>query len=108
MYEMTIGDQNNSSDYYILGTLVSGSGMKEAQTVLKKKQSHIIWEETLLFPLKKEELSEGVLTLTLRNCDKFSRHSIIGEIKPSMVNVEEPYGTVQWEKLKTPDKVFDQ
>lgn len=82
--------------------------MREAQTVLKKKQSHIIWEEALQFPLKKEELSEGVLTLTLRNCDKFSRHSIIGEIKPNLANVGEPYGSAQWEKLKTPDKVFDQ
>ncbi|XP_054828732.1 synaptotagmin-13 isoform X2 [Eublepharis macularius] len=107
MYETTAGDQNNGCDYYILGTLVSGSGTREAQTVLKKKQSHIFWEEPLLFPLKKEELSEGMLTLTLRNCDKFSRHSIIGEMKPSLANVGEPYGTVQWEKLKTPDKEPD-
>ncbi|XP_077178403.1 synaptotagmin-13 [Paroedura picta] len=107
MYEMTAGDQNNGCDYYILGTLMSESGMREAQTVLKKKQPHIIWEEALLFPIKKEELSEGVLTLTLRNCDKFSRHSIIGEIKPSLANKGEPYETVQWEKLKTPDKEPD-
>uniref|UniRef100_A0ACB8G488 Synaptotagmin-13 n=2 Tax=Sphaerodactylus townsendi TaxID=933632 RepID=A0ACB8G488_9SAUR len=107
MYETTAGEQNNGCDYYILGTFVSRSGLREAQTVLKKKQSHIIWEETLLFPLKKEELSEGVLTLTLRNCDKFSRHSIVGEIKPSLANMGESYGTVQWEKLKTPDKEPD-
>ncbi|XP_015282818.1 PREDICTED: synaptotagmin-13 isoform X3 [Gekko japonicus] len=101
------GDQNNGCDYYVLGTLASGCGMREAQTVLKKKQSHITWEEALLFPFKEEELSEGVLTLTLRNCDKFSRHSIIGEIKPSLANVGEPYGTVHWEKLKAPDKEPD-
>ncbi|XP_053139914.1 synaptotagmin-13 isoform X2 [Hemicordylus capensis] len=106
-YGMTAGDQNNGGDSYILGTLVSRSGTVEAQTVLKKKQPHVIWEEALLFPLKEEELPEGVLTLTLRNCDKFSRHSIVGELKRSLANVGEPYGTAQWDKLKTLDKEPD-
>ncbi|KAJ6667188.1 hypothetical protein lerEdw1_017166 [Lerista edwardsae] len=103
-YGTIVGDQNNGCDCYIMGTLVSRSGMMEAQTVLKKQQSHITWEEALLFPIKEEELPEGVLTLTLRNCDKFSRHSIVGEMKPSLVNVRDPYGTAEWEKLKTPEK----
>ncbi|XP_063149361.1 synaptotagmin-13 [Candoia aspera] len=101
------GDQNNGSDCYILGTLMSNSGTTEAQTVLKKKQAHVVWEEALLFPVKKEELPEGTLTLTLRNCDKFSRHSIIGEIKPNLATVGEQYGPVQSEKIKVLDKEPD-
>ncbi|NXL33550.1 SYT13 protein, partial [Glaucidium brasilianum] len=89
---------------YILGTLVSKSGIVEAQTELKKKVLHTIWEEVLRFPLTEEEMPEGTLTLTLRNCDKFSRHSIVGELKLSLSNMEESFGMAQWERLKTPEK----
>ncbi|NWX18638.1 SYT13 protein, partial [Aegotheles bennettii] len=89
---------------YILGTLVSKSGIAEAQTELKKKVLHTVWEEVLRFPLMKEEMPNGTLTLTLRNCDKFSRHSIVGELKLSLANMEESFGMAQWERLKTPEK----
>uniref|UniRef100_A0A8D0FTB2 Synaptotagmin-13 n=1 Tax=Strix occidentalis caurina TaxID=311401 RepID=A0A8D0FTB2_STROC len=89
---------------YILGTLVSKSGIAEAQTELKKKVLHTIWEEVLRFPLMEEEMPEGTLTLTLRNCDKFSRHSIVGELKLSLSNMEESFGMARWERLKTPEK----
>ncbi|NWU51311.1 SYT13 protein, partial [Dromas ardeola] len=89
---------------YILGTLVSKSGIAEAQTELKKKVLHTLWEEVLRFPLTEEDMPEGTLTLTLRNCDKFSRHSIVGELKLSLANVEESFGIAQWERLKTPEK----
>ncbi|NXS51349.1 SYT13 protein, partial [Brachypteracias leptosomus] len=89
---------------YILGTLESKSGITEAQTELKKKVLHTLWEEVLRFPLAEEEMPEGTLTLTMRNCDKFSRHSIVGELKLSLANVEETFGTGQWERLKTPEK----
>ncbi|KAF1450347.1 SYT13 protein, partial [Pygoscelis papua] len=89
---------------YILGTLVSRSGTAEAQTELKKKVLHTLWEEVLRFPLVEEEMPEGTLTLTLRNCDKFSRHSIVGQLKLNLANVEESFGMAQWERLKTPEK----
>ncbi|NXJ76639.1 SYT13 protein, partial [Trogon melanurus] len=89
---------------YVLGTLVSKSGIAEAQTELKKKVLHTLWEEVLRFPLAKEEMPEGTLTLTLRNCDKFSRHSIVGELKLSLANMEESFGMDHWERLKTPEK----
>ncbi|KAM9146865.1 synaptotagmin-13 [Pangshura tecta] len=107
MHGSMIGDQDAGCDCYILGTLVSKSGTTEAQTVLKKKVHHVIWEEALLFPLVEEEVLEGTLTLTLRNCDRFSRHSIVGEIKLSLANVGEPFRMAQWEKLKTPEKEPD-
>ncbi|KAL7992303.1 hypothetical protein Chor_016559 [Crotalus horridus] len=107
LYGTTAGDQNSGSDCYILGTLVSNSGTIEAQTVMKKKQAHIVWEEALLFLVKEKELPEGTLTLTLRNCDKFSRHSIIGEIKPNLASVGEQYGPIQSEKVKVLDKEPD-
>ncbi|NWY54388.1 SYT13 protein, partial [Chionis minor] len=98
------GDQDTGCHCYILGTLVNKSGIAEAQTELKKKVLHTLWEEVLRFPLTEEEMSEGTLTLTLRNCDKFSRHSIVGELKLSLANVEESFGMAQWERLKTPEK----
>ncbi|XP_009872716.1 PREDICTED: synaptotagmin-13 [Apaloderma vittatum] len=98
------GDQDAGCHCYILGTLVSKSGIAEAQTELKKKVLHTLWEEVLRFPLAKEDMPEGTLTLTLRNCDKFSRHSIVGELKLSLANMEESFGTDHWERLKTPEK----
>ncbi|XP_054017400.1 synaptotagmin-13 isoform X1 [Dryobates pubescens] len=98
------GDQEAGCHCYILGTLVSKSGIAEAQTELKKKVLHTLWEEVLRFPLTEDDLPEGTLTLTLRNCDKFSRHSIVGELKLSLANMKESFGTAQWERLKIPEK----
>ncbi|KAM9278340.1 synaptotagmin-13 isoform 2-T2 [Morus bassanus] len=98
------GDQDAGCHCYVLGTLVSKSSIAEAQTELKKKVLHTLWEEILRFPLVEEEMPEGTLTLTLRNCDKFSRHSIVGELKLSLANMEESFGVAQWERLKIPEK----
>ncbi|XP_015142484.1 synaptotagmin-13 isoform X1 [Gallus gallus] len=103
MHGKMSSDQDTGCHCYILGTLVSKSGMTEAQTELKKKVLHTLWEEALRFPLTEEEMQEGTLTLTLRNCDKFSRHSIVGELKLSLANMED-FGMAQWERLKTPEK----
>ncbi|NXY24804.1 SYT13 protein, partial [Atrichornis clamosus] len=99
-----LGDQDAGCHCYILGTLVSKSGIAEAQTELKKKVLHTLWEEALRFPLTEEEMPEGTLTLTLRNCDKFSRHSIVGELKLNLAEMEESFGKTQWERLKSPEK----
>ncbi|NXG24458.1 SYT13 protein, partial [Grallaria varia] len=97
-------NQDAGCHCYILGTLVSKSGIAEAQTELKKKVLHTLWEEVLRFPLTEEERPEGTLTLTLRNCDKFSRHSIVGELKLNLAEMEEYFGKAQWERLKSPEK----
>ncbi|XP_049681127.1 synaptotagmin-13 isoform X1 [Accipiter gentilis] len=104
MHGRMSGDQDAGCHCYVLGTLVSKSGVAEAQTELKKKVLHTLWEKVLRFPLTEEEMPEGTLTLTLRNCDKFSRHSIVGELKLSLANTEESFGMAQWERLKTPEK----
>nr|XP_009510051.1 PREDICTED: synaptotagmin-13 [Phalacrocorax carbo] len=97
-------DQDAGCHCHVLGTLVSKSSIADAQTELKKKVLHSLWEEILRFPLVEEEMSEGTLTFTLRNCDKFSRHSIVGELKMSLANMEESFGVAQWECLKIPEK----
>ncbi|KAM9191462.1 synaptotagmin-13 isoform 1-T1 [Mergus octosetaceus] len=104
MHGRMSGDQDAGCHCYILGTLVSKSGIAEAQTELKKKVLHTLWEEVLRFPLTEEEMPEGTLTLTLRNCDKFSRHSIVGELKLSLADREDSFGMAQWERLKMPEK----
>ncbi|NXT08005.1 SYT13 protein, partial [Prunella fulvescens] len=98
------GDQDTGCHCYVLGTLESKSGIAEAQTELKKKVLHTLWEEELQFPLTEEEMPGGTLTLTLRNCDKFSRHSIVGELKLNLAEMEESFGKAQWERLKSPEK----
>ncbi|NXD09404.1 SYT13 protein, partial [Nothocercus nigrocapillus] len=104
MHGRMSGDQDTGCHCYVLGSLMSKSGIVEAQTELKKKMLHTIWEEVLLFPLTEEEVPEGTLTLTLRNCDKFSRHSIVGELKLSLASMEDSFGMAQWERLKIPEK----
>uniref|UniRef100_A0A803V9C7 Synaptotagmin 13 n=1 Tax=Ficedula albicollis TaxID=59894 RepID=A0A803V9C7_FICAL len=104
MHGRMSGDQDAGCHCYILGTLESKSGIAEAQTELKKKVLHTLWEEVLQFPLTEEEMPGGTLTLTLRNCDKFSRHSIVGELKLNLAEMEESFGKAQWERLKSPEK----
>ncbi|NWV65257.1 SYT13 protein, partial [Malurus elegans] len=104
MHGRMSGDQDAGCHCYILGTLENKTGIAEAQTELKKKVLHTVWEEVLRFPLTEEELPAGTLTLTLRNCDKFSRHSIVGELKLNLAEMKESFGKAQWERLKSPEK----
>ncbi|NXQ52635.1 SYT13 protein, partial [Anthoscopus minutus] len=104
MHGRMSGNQDAGCHCYILGILESKSGIAEAQTELKKKVLHTLWEEVLRFPLTEEEMPGGTLTLTLRNCDKFSRHSIVGELKLNLAEMEESFGKAQWERLKSPEK----
>lgn len=77
----------------------------EAQTALKKRQLRTTWEEGLVLPLAEEELPTATLTLTLRTCDRFSRHSVSGELRLGLDGVSVPLGTAQWGELKTSAKV---
>lgn len=77
----------------------------EAQTALKRRQLHTSWEEGLVLPLAEEELPTATLTLTLRTCDRFSRHSVAGELHLGLDGVTVPLGAAQWGELKTAVKV---
>lgn len=43
--------------------------------------------------------------LTLRTCDRFSRHSVIGELRLGLDGASVPLGAAQWGELKTTAKV---
>ena len=80
-------------------------GSVEAQTALKKRELRTAWEEGLALPLAEEELPAATLTLTLRTCDRFSRHSVVGELRLGLDGVSVPLGAAQWGELKTSVKV---
>ncbi|KAG9467226.1 hypothetical protein GDO78_015399 [Eleutherodactylus coqui] len=101
------GEDDCGSYCYVLGTLNTHFGQTEAQTALIKRKAHTVWEEALLFPLKEEDRAEATLTLTLRNCDRFSRHQVAGEITLSLANVGIPFGTARWVDLRVPEKDTD-
>lgn len=98
------GNEEALCDCYVLGSLVTSTGKIEAQTALVNKKGHVVWEDTLLLPLVELEKQEAMLTLTLRNCDRFSRHNIAGEIRLSLANVEAAAGPGLWVDLKSPGK----
>lgn len=77
----------------------------EAQTGLKKRQLRTVWEEGLALPLAEDELPSATLTLTLRTCDRFSRHSVAGELRLGLDGASVPLGAPQWGELKTALKV---
>ncbi|XP_075044458.1 synaptotagmin-13 [Mixophyes fleayi] len=104
---MLIGEEDSGSHCYVLGTLNTHHGQTEAQTTLMKRTPHTVWEEALLFPLQEADRAEATLTLTLRNCDRFSRHQVAGEITLSLANVGIPFGTARWVDLKAPEKDAD-
>ncbi|XP_075694150.1 synaptotagmin-13 isoform X2 [Rhinoderma darwinii] len=101
------GEEDSGSHFYVLGTLNTHHGQTEAQTALLKRKAHTVWEEALLFPMKEDDRAEATLTLTLRNCDRFSRHQAAGEITLSLANVGIPFGTARWVDLRAQEKDAD-
>ncbi|XP_068115796.1 synaptotagmin-13 [Hyperolius riggenbachi] len=101
------GEEDSGSHCYVLGTLNTQKGPTEAQTALMKRSPHIVWEEALLFPLQEEDRAQATLSLTLRSCDRFSRHLVAGEITLSLANVGIPFGTARWVDLRAPEKDVD-
>lgn len=98
-------DHEGGCDCYIQGSVAVKTSSVEAQTALKKRQLHTTWEEGLALPLGEEELPTATLTLTLRTCDRFSRHSVIGELRLGLDGASVPLGAAQWGELKTTAKV---
>ncbi|TEA34014.1 hypothetical protein DBR06_SOUSAS2310118, partial [Sousa chinensis] len=94
-------DHDGGCDCYIQGSVANTMGSVEAQTALKKRQLHTTWEEGLVLPLAEGELPTATLTLTLRTCDRFSRHSVAGELRLGLDGVSVPLGSAQWGELKT-------
>lgn len=98
-------DHDGGCDCYVQGSVANRTGSVEAQTALKKRQLHTTWEEGLALPLLEEELPTATLTLTLRTCDRFSRHSVAGELRLGLDGASVPLGAAQWGELKTSTKV---
>ncbi|XP_007181316.2 synaptotagmin-13 [Balaenoptera acutorostrata] len=99
--EAVTSDHDGGCDCYIQGSVANKMGSVEAQTALKKRQLHTTWEEGLALPLAEGELPTATLTLTLRTCDRFSRHSVAGELCLGLDGVSVPLGAAQWGELKT-------
>ncbi|XP_030189072.1 synaptotagmin-13 isoform X2 [Lynx canadensis] len=99
--EAVTSGHDGGCDCYVQGSVANRTGTAEAQTALKKRQLHTMWEEGLALPLAEEELSTATLLLTLRTCDRFSRHSVVGELRLGLDGVSVPLGAAQWGELKT-------
>ncbi|XP_076968414.1 synaptotagmin-13 [Tamandua tetradactyla] len=102
--EAVSGDHDGGCDCYVQGSVASRTGSVEAQTGLRKRRLHTVWEEGLVLPLAEEELPAATLTLTLRTCDRFSRHCVAGELRLGLDGVSVPLGAAQWGELKTSAK----
>lgn len=98
-------DHDGGCDCYVQGSVANSMGSVEAQTALKKRELRTTWEEGLVLPLAEEELPTATLTLTLRTCDRFSRHSVVGELRLGLDGASVPLGAAQWGELKTSVKV---
>ncbi|OCT82022.1 hypothetical protein XELAEV_18024530mg [Xenopus laevis] len=97
-------EEDPISHSYVVATLTSKDGQTEAQTSLMNRAPHTVWDEALLFPLQDEERADAELTLTLRHCDRYSRHKVAGEITLSLANLGFAFGAAQWVDLKPPEK----
>ncbi|RXM34388.1 Synaptotagmin-13 [Acipenser ruthenus] len=74
-------------DCYITGHLTTKSGKREALTSIRRVTPHLLWEETLVFPLPEGYGIEGEISLSLFNCDKFSRHTSTGVMRFKLADV---------------------
>uniref|UniRef100_F6S0H8 Synaptotagmin 13 n=1 Tax=Callithrix jacchus TaxID=9483 RepID=F6S0H8_CALJA len=102
--EAVTSNHDGGCDCYVQGSVANRTGSVEAQTALKKRQLRTTWEEGLVLPLAEEELPTAILTLTLRTCDRFSRHSVAGELRLGLDGTSVPLGAAQWGELKTSAK----
>ncbi|XP_041497238.1 synaptotagmin-13 [Microtus oregoni] len=102
--EAVTSDHEGGCDCYIQGSVAVKTGSVEAQTALKKRQLHTTWEEGLALPLGEDELPTATLRLTLRTCDRFSRHSVVGELRLGLDGTSVPLGAAQWGELQTTAK----
>ncbi|XP_049635654.1 synaptotagmin-13 [Suncus etruscus] len=102
--EAVTSDHEGGCDCYVQGSVTNRTGSVEAQTGLKKRQLRTVWEEGLVLPLAEEDLPSAILTLTLRTCDRFSRHSVVGELRLGLDGASVPLRTPQWGELKTSGK----
>ncbi|KAH0499959.1 Synaptotagmin-13 [Microtus ochrogaster] len=102
--EAVTSDHEGGCDCYIQGSVAVKTGSVEAQTALKKRQLHTTWEEGLALPLGEDELPTATLRLTLRTCDRFSRHSVVGELCLGLDGTSVPLGAAEWGELKTTAK----
>ncbi|XP_043938502.1 synaptotagmin-13 [Protopterus annectens] len=98
------GGNQDCCTCYVLICLSTATEKKETHTSFKRKLPHPIWEETLTLPLAEENITDGMLTLSLCDCDKYSRHSTIGETSISFANVHMPPGKECWLQLNAPEK----
>ncbi|MBN3271425.1 SYT13 protein, partial [Polyodon spathula] len=74
-------------DCYLTGHLITKSGRREALTSIRRVKPHLLWEETLVFPLPEGYGIEGEIALSLFNCDKFSRHTNTGVMRFKLADV---------------------
>ncbi|XP_018112794.1 synaptotagmin-13 isoform X2 [Xenopus laevis] len=97
-------EEDPGSHSYLVGILTSKDGQTEVQTSLMNRAPHTVWDEALLFPFQDEERADAELTLTLRHCDRYSRHQIAGEITLNLANLGVPFGAARWVDLRPPEK----
>ncbi|XP_005987027.1 synaptotagmin-13 [Latimeria chalumnae] len=103
----TESPNQESCDCYVLGNLMSkpGSAVVEAQTSLRRRTSHPVWDETLVFPVSGGGIScHGTLQLSLRGCSKFSRYNVLGEALIDLPKMGTLSGEDYWADLKVLDK----
>ncbi|KAK6472519.1 synaptotagmin-13 [Huso huso] len=89
-------------DCYITGHLTTKSGRSEALTSIRRVTPHLLWEETLVFPLPEGYGIEGEIALSLFNCDKFSRHTNTGVMRFKLADVSMLSDADCWVDLQPP------
>ncbi|KAM4583383.1 synaptotagmin-2-like isoform 2-T3 [Fundulus diaphanus] len=96
-------DSGGTSDPYVR-VLLFPDKKKKFDTKVHKKTLNPVFNETFVFKVPYEELGGKILTMSVFDYDRFSKHDVIGEVKIPMNTIDFGRPNEEWRDLESADQ----
>uniref|UniRef100_A0A3Q2PRH1 Synaptotagmin n=1 Tax=Fundulus heteroclitus TaxID=8078 RepID=A0A3Q2PRH1_FUNHE len=96
-------DSGGTSDPYVR-VLLFPDKKKKYDTKVHKKTLNPVFNETFVFKVPYEELGGKILTMSVYDYDRFSKHDVIGEVKIPMNTIDFGRPNEEWRDLESADQ----
>ncbi|KAM7007061.1 synaptotagmin-2-like isoform 2-T8 [Tautogolabrus adspersus] len=96
-------DSGGTSDPYVKVQLLPEK-KKKFDTKVHKKTLNPVFNETFVFKVPYEELGGKILSMSVFDYDRFSKHDVIGEVKIAMNTIDLGRPIEEWRDLESADQ----
>ncbi|KAL6112516.1 synaptotagmin-2-like isoform X1 [Pungitius pungitius] len=96
-------DSGGTSDPYVKVQLLPEK-KKKYDTKVHKKTLNPVFNETFVFKVPYEELGGKILSMSVYDYDRFSKHDVIGEVKIPMNTIDLGRPIEEWKDLESADQ----